>query len=166
MLVAGAGWYEFTAADREQITALDRCNEIYPPNAFADLIPPPSYALNPQSGAVTELVNGQWQLVPESRLARDYQTGALAVYGGDGKWHALLKAGCTGPFVGYTDLADFQRMQAPARAALRQTREDDIRFFTVAALIIGAGGSAGLLVLGLVLGWIIRGFRGELTPGT
>ena len=76
-----------------------------------------------------------------------------------------MVAGCTGPTVGYTDLADFQRMQAPARVALRQTREDDIQFFTVAALIIGVGGPAGLLVLGLVLGWIIRGFRGELTPG-
>ena len=64
------------------------------------------------------------------------------------------------PTVGGVSLTDFATMHIPEREALRQGSMDAIRTSTIAAVAYGAALPAGLLVLGLLVSWVERGFRG------
>jgi hypothetical protein len=50
-------------------------------------------------------------------------------------------------------------MPEPDREALRQRFENAIRSATQDAIVFGAGVPAVLLAFGLIMGWIVRGFR-------
>ena len=63
------------------------------------------------------------------------------------------------PNVGSVTLADFDGMHASDRDALRQRSADAIRTSIITALVYGIAAPAGLLAMGLVVGWVIRGFR-------
>jgi len=78
-----------------------------------------------------------------------------------GVWEAAerkLHPGCA-PTVGSIALVDFAAMHASEREALRQRSTDAVRASTFAAIGYGAALSAGLLALGLAIGWVGRGFR-------
>ena len=51
------------------------------------------------------------------------------------------------------------QLNEPDRQALRQHFENVIRSETQHAVVYGAGVPAGLLAFGLIMGWIVRGFR-------
>jgi hypothetical protein len=63
------------------------------------------------------------------------------------------------PDVETVSFADFLVMHEPDREAVRQRFENAMRSEAQHAVAIGAGVPAGLLAFGLIVGWIVRGFR-------
>jgi hypothetical protein len=63
------------------------------------------------------------------------------------------------PKVAGIELSDFMGMHEADREAFRRRSEDAIRASTIAAVSQGLAVPAALLAIGLLLGWIVRGFR-------
>jgi hypothetical protein len=139
----GIMWYQDSAAGT-QIAALDECSEIYPPN----VIPAALLAEQPWLNPI---------LLAEQPWLKDPIVGAPA----SSQWEtdeAKLHPHCA-PNVGSVALIDFVGMHAPDRDALRQRSVDAIRASTITAVAYGVAVPAGLLTIGLILAWVIRGFR-------
>jgi len=98
---------------------------------------PPGYHLDLPAGSAASTV-----------IPRDVWTAA----------EAKLHPHCA-PTVGNIALTDFAVMHASEREALRQRSIDAIHASTIAAVAYGVGLPACLLVLGLLVGWVLRGFR-------
>ena len=65
------------------------------------------------------------------------------------------------PNVNTIVFSDFLSMPDPDREALHQDSENAIHSATQEAVVIGAGVPAVLLAFGLIMGSIVRGFRGN-----
>ena len=89
-------------------------------------------------------------------LLNQFQADEAAVQWEDSE--AKLHPLCA-PTVGSVSLTDFIGMNASDRDALHQYSEDAIRASTISAVTRGLSVPASLLVLGLILGWVARGFR-------
>jgi hypothetical protein len=142
----GALWYQQFAAEQRQIAALDECGKIYPP--FPP--PPPGYVpIGPPHLSPPPLASG-------GSLLNQFQADEAAVQWEDSE--AKLHPQCA-PTVGSVSLTDFIGMHASDRDALHQHSEGAIRASTITAVTRGLSVPASLLVVGLILGWVARGFR-------
>jgi hypothetical protein len=68
------------------------------------------------------------------------------------------------PNVGTIDFYEYVSMHEPDREAVSQRFENAIRSGTQDAVVFGVGIPVGLLGFGLIMGWIIRGFREKQPP--
>ena len=134
LLGNGISWYQDFAAERTQVAAIDECTKFYQPLPDGFVLDTPA---------------------PKSLLEQfDADSVAVAQEAAEQKLHPHCARN-----VGSIALMDFIGMHKSDREALRQHSEDAIRASTTATLTRGLAVPTGLLVMGLILGWIIQGFR-------
>jgi hypothetical protein len=154
LLGDGIEWNQTTAAERRQITALDECGRIYPPMPDGYFLGIVNCAM-PPACAVTDI----------EAASQGSAASALAILQGGAdtwsKWEddeAKLHPQCA-PRVGSMSLYDFIGLHAADRVELREGFADALRASTNSAITYGVAVPASFLMIGLVLGWVIRGFR-------
>jgi hypothetical protein len=155
MLGNGVWWYYNFADEQAQIAAVEECDEIYPPmpdGYVLDLycrIPPCECSFPP---CIAKLGTAAQAEAPATLLEKFDVTGHWRTWEED---QAKLHPQCA-PKVGVTDFVDFVGMHASDRAALQQRSTDAMQALGTNALARAVAGPAGLLVIGLVFGWVAR----------
>ncbi len=146
--------YQNVAAEQAQIAAIDECSKLYPPL-------PDGYVLNRDNCSAPPCTqqSGPWlndPIVGGSSLLQQFDAAGAWDKWVDGE--AKAHPQCA-PNVGRTSLIDFMGMHASDRAAALQASANWIRTSNLDAIAYGFGVPAGLLAIGLILGWVARGFR-------
>ena len=158
MLLVGSNWWRTIETDREKISALDECGKIYPPtpnSSAASAGFDPNYCVGK---APPCNVFDQFDAQPRGKIVVEqletYPTKR------DLEREAERQHPRCAPKVGTLGFFEFVSMSEADRVVLRQRSERAIRLETQDAMVYGALVPAALLAFGLILGWIIRGFRG------
>ena len=159
VLGSGIVWYQGFTTKQKQIAALDECGKIYPPLPEG-LVTLNSKPFDPDycvGKAATCNIFDQFDEPPaQPSLLSQFQADSAAA---DSERAAEKQHPHCAPNVGTINFLNFVSMHEPDREALRQHFENVIRSETQHAVVYGAGVPAGLLAFGLIMGWIVRGFR-------
>jgi len=139
----GIVWYQEFSAERAQIDALNECGKIYPP------VPDRYVLVKPGDLAPSAAASPITRRALED--AHDYFESWEAI-------QAELHPHCV-PNVGAVSFAHFISTWAYEREAMQVAVDGAIRTSTITAVAYGIAVPPGLLVMGLVLAWVVRGFR-------
>ena len=160
LLGTGFVWYQNFSAERTQITALDECGKFYPPM-------PEGYVLDLYCKSIPCSCSFP-PCIPKADSGAQARAEAkmtlLEKFDVTGRWRtwevdqAKLHPQCA-PKIGATSFVDFIGMHTSDREVLRRQFEDGLRASRNTALVYGSVVPTGLLMIGLVLVWVLRGFR-------
>jgi hypothetical protein len=179
LLGDGLIWYPDFSAERAQISALDKCGKIYPPVAVSPPVTgpwtdyqragvpqsgpslPPGFTLDPLPLGSARLSSTPAITVTQLPPLTPEPPKPITAYdlaGTPSVDDPKLHPDCA-PNVGAIALTDFISMHPSERQQARQGSADALRASITSALTYGFAVPVGLMIWGLIMGWVIRGFR-------
>jgi hypothetical protein len=150
LLGDGIIWYPDFAAQQTQLAALDKCGKLYQPL-------PEGFELNKPANAA-DPANAPWLLAPP--VPPSVTVTQLPPPGTTTAPQSLnpQDPDCA-PNVGTIALTDFISMHQSDREAFRRQSVGAIRASAITAATYGVAVPIGLLAIGMVFDWVMRGFR-------